>query len=33
MLHVNDLTHRIEGRVLFDQATLYVPAKTRVGLV
>lgn len=33
MLHINDLTHRIEGRVLFDQATLYVPAKTRMGLV
>ena len=33
MLHVNDLTHRIQGRVLFDQATLYVPAKTRMGLV
>jgi ATP-binding cassette, subfamily F, member 3 len=33
MLHINDLTHRIQGRVLFDQATLYVPAKTRMGLV
>jgi ATP-binding cassette subfamily F protein 3 len=33
MLHINDLTHRISGRVLFDQATLYVPAKTRMGLV
>jgi ATP-binding cassette subfamily F protein 3 len=33
MLHVNDLTHRIEGRVLFESATLYVPAKTRMGLV
>ncbi|MEQ8404376.1 MAG: ABC-F family ATP-binding cassette domain-containing protein [Oceanicaulis sp.] len=33
MLHINDLTHRIEGRVLFDAATLYVPAKTRMGLV
>ena len=33
MLHINDLTHRIEGRVLFDQATLYLPAKTRMGLV
>jgi ATP-binding cassette subfamily F protein 3 len=33
MLHLNDLTHRIEGRVLFDQATLYLPAKTRMGLV
>ncbi|TGY89862.1 ATP-binding cassette domain-containing protein [Marinicauda algicola] len=33
MLHVNDLTHRIEGRVLFDQATLYLPAKAKYGLV
>jgi len=33
MLHVNDLTHRIQGRRLFDQATLYLPAKTRMGLV
>ena len=33
MLHINDLTHRIEGRVLFDAATLYLPAKTRMGLV
>ena len=33
MLHVNDLTHRIEGRVLFDQATLFLPARTRMGLV
>ncbi len=33
MLHVNDLTYRIDGRVLFDAATLYVPAKAKVGLV
>jgi ATP-binding cassette subfamily F protein 3 len=33
MLHVNDLTHRIQGRLLFDQATLFLPAKTRMGLV
>ena len=33
MLHVNDLTYRIEGRMLFDQATLFLPAKTRMGLV
>ena len=33
MLHINDLTHRIDGRLLFDQATLFVPAKTRMGLV
>ena len=33
MLHINDLTHRVSGRVLFDQATLFLPAKTRMGLV
>ncbi|WP_300543230.1 ABC-F family ATP-binding cassette domain-containing protein [Maricaulis sp.] len=33
MLHINDLTYRIEGRMLFDQATLFLPAKTRMGLV
>ena len=33
MLHINDLTHRIQGRLLFDQATLFLPAKTRMGLV
>ena len=33
MLHVNDLTYRIEGRMLFDQATLFLPAKTKMGLV
>ncbi len=33
MLHVNDLTVRIEGRLLFDQATVYVPDGARAGLV
>ena len=33
MLHINDATYRIEGRMLFDQATLFLPAKTRMGLV
>lgn len=33
MLHVNDLTYRIEGRMLFDQATLFLPAKAKMGLV
>jgi ATP-binding cassette subfamily F protein 3 len=33
MLHVNALTYRIEGRMLFDQATFALPAKTRMGLV
>ena len=33
MLHVNDLTYRIEGRLLFDQATLFLPARTKMGLV
>ncbi|OJX81402.1 ABC-F family ATP-binding cassette domain-containing protein [Magnetospirillum sp. 64-120] len=33
MLHVNDLVFRIGGRVLFDQATVHVPAGARVGLV
>ncbi|VXC59040.1 Glycosyl transferase family 1 [Oceanicaulis sp. 350] len=33
MLHINDLSHRIDGRLLFDQATLFLPAKTRMGLV
>lgn len=33
MLHVNDLICRMEGRVLIDQATFYLPAKTRMGLV
>ncbi len=33
MLHINDLTYRIEGRPLFDQATLAVRAGTKMGLV
>ncbi|MEQ8666208.1 MAG: ABC-F family ATP-binding cassette domain-containing protein [Rhodospirillales bacterium] len=33
MLHINDLTYRIAGRVLFDQATAVVPAGHKVGLV
>ena len=33
MLHVNDLTCRMEGRVLIDQATFHLPPKTRMGLV
>lgn len=33
MLHVNDLTYRIEGRMLFDQATLFLPAKGKMGLI
>ena len=33
MLHVNDLTYRIEGRMLFDQATFALTAKSRMGLV
>ncbi|PWE17336.1 glycosyl transferase family 1 [Marinicauda salina] len=33
MLHVNDLSHRIEGRLLFDRATFHLPAKTKFGLV
>jgi ATP-binding cassette subfamily F protein 3 len=33
MLHVNDLTYRIEGRMLFDQATFALPAKGKMGLV
>ncbi len=33
MLHVNDLTYRIEGRMLFDQATFAMHEKTKMGLV
>ena len=33
MLHINDLTFRIEGRVLFDKATVGIPAGHKVGLV
>lgn len=33
MLHINDLTYRIEGRVLLDGATTALPAGHKVGLV
>jgi len=33
MLHINDLTYRIEGRILFDQATAGIPGGHKVGLV
>ena len=33
MLHINDLTYRIQGRVIFDRATAAVPAGHKVGLV
>src|SRR5215470_11703344 len=33
MLHINDLTYRIEGRVIFDKATAGIPAGHKVGLV
>jgi len=33
MLHINDLTYRIEGRMLFDQATLAIRKGQKVGLV
>ena len=33
MLHINDLTYRIEGRVIFDGATAGIPAGHKVGLV
>ncbi len=33
MLHVNNLTYRIAGRVLFDNATIAIPDGARVGLV
>jgi len=33
MLHINDLVFRYGGRVLFDQATVHLPANQRVGLV
>ena len=33
MLHINDLTYRIEGRTLFDQATLAINGGHKVGLV
>ena len=33
MLHINDLTYRIEGRALFEGATAAIPAGHKVGLV
>lgn len=33
MLHINDLTYRIEGRPLFRQATLHVRQGMKIGLV
>ncbi len=33
MIHINDLTYRIGGRVLFDQATAVIRAGHKVGLI
>ncbi len=33
MLHINDLTYRIDGRVLFDKATAAIPKGHKVGLI
>ena len=33
MLHINDIVYRIEGRILFDQATLAVNKGSKVGFV
>ncbi len=33
MLHINELTYRIEGRILFDDATVGLPTGHKVGLV
>ena len=33
MLHINDLTFRIGGRLLFDQATVHIPAGQRIGVI
>ena len=33
MLHINDLTYRIDGRVLFESATAGIPPRHKVGLV
>ena len=33
MLHVNDMTFRLGGRVLFDKATLHLPMGKKMGLV
>ena len=31
MLHINDLTYRIEGKPIFDKATAAIPAGHTVG--
>jgi ATP-binding cassette subfamily F protein 3 len=33
MLHINDLTYRIEGRLILEQATVAIPSGHKVGLV
>ncbi|MBT7955250.1 MAG: ABC-F family ATP-binding cassette domain-containing protein, partial [Rhodospirillaceae bacterium] len=33
MLHINDMTYRIGGRVLYDSATIAIPDSQKVGLV
>ena len=33
MLHINDMTYRIGGRVLYDSATIAIPDGQKVGLV
>lgn len=33
MLHLNDITYRIDGRILFDSATVAIASKWRVGLI
>ncbi len=33
MLHINDLTYRIEGRLILDKATAGIPSGHKVGLV
>jgi ATP-binding cassette subfamily F protein 3 len=33
MLHINDLTYRIEGKLIFDAATVAIPTGHKVGLV
>jgi ATPase subunit of ABC transporter with duplicated ATPase domains len=33
MLHINDLTYRVEGRLLIDHATVALPEGHKVGFV
>ena len=33
MLHINDLTYRIEGRPILDSATAAIPSGHKIGLV